>query len=224
MTRAVQLTVALMTLAICAPHSAEARPKRGAKRLAMAHFSVDSREVNVVASAKPVAKEGAVVVRLQHTDVPVCHLLIVNGSARKATKIMRAVRLPVCAAYRKEAKASRLSRVQLTNTRHAYRVQLLSKRMDAIAKGVEYRRFWGLYADMGTGMRAVFERTSTSFKSQVNKAINQAETCEAPAIVLGAKPTTLTIACNSESMLGGGLKKTRTTVRYHWSAGRFSLH
>lgn len=204
--------------------AAQARGKRGVKGLAMKHFSVGAREVSVIASTKSSGKGGAAIVRLQHTDVPVCQLLVLNAAPRKATSIVKAIRLRVCAAYGKEAKKARLTEVQLTNGRRAYRTNVLSRRMDAIAKGVETLRFWGIFADMGTGFRAVFERTSTSFKSQKNKAVNQAEECRPPAFPVGATPTTLTIACTSVRMLGGAATRKTSTVKYHWEAGRFLLN
>jgi hypothetical protein len=95
--------------------------------------------------------------------------------------------------------------------------------MDALAKGVETRRFWGIYASGGgDSVHAVFERTSTSFHSQANKAINQAEVCEAPVIASGDAPSTLSIACDTEAMLGHSLKKKHSTFNYVWQGNRFN--
>jgi hypothetical protein len=219
---AVVTTLSALAIGLVAA-PAHARAKRGVKSLAMKRFNVGSREVAVIASTKSSSKGGAAIVRLQHTDVPVCQLLVLNAAPRKATAIVKTIRLRVCAAYSKEAKKARLDEVQLTNGRRAFRASVLSRRMDAIAKGVETLRFWGLFADMGTGFRAVFERTSTSFKSQVNKAVNQAEECRPPAFPVGTSPTTLTIGCTSVRMLGGAATRKTATVAYHWEAGRFVL-
>ncbi len=212
-----------LVLAATAPE-ARARGARGVKKLAMKRFDCGAREVKVLGTAKAPGKGGAALVRLQNSDVPVCQLLILDGPPRRAKSVVRAVRLPVCAAYDKEARQAKLDVVPFTSRVSAYRVSVFSKRMDAIAKGVEKRRFWGLYADMGTGVGAVFERTSTSFKSQVNKAINQSEVCEAPTFSVADKPTKLSVQCVSETMLGGAATRKRTTVNYTWSGTRFSLH
>lgn len=217
------LTVVALAGVTVVTGPAVARTARGVKKLAMARFNVSAREIGIVAKANATSQGDAVVVRLLNTDVPVCQLLILDARAAAATKIVTAIRLPVCAAYTKESRDSRVTRVQLTNGRSAYRVNLNSRRMDAIAKGVETLALWGLYADMGTGFRAVFERTSTSFKSQVNNAVNQAETCSAPTFAVSVSPTTLTIACTTVRMLGGAATRKTATVPYQWQDGRFAL-
>lgn len=210
----------LVATFLVAPTLAEARSARGAKRLAMKRFDASSREVKVIAKHS----SGAAVVRLQTADVPVCHLLKLNGSPARATEILGSARLSVCASYDKEARAARLTQVSISERLKAYRVFILSKRMDAIAKGVEIRRMWALYKDSKQSVGKLFERTSTSFKSQVNKAINQSEVCEAPALTVGATPGPLTIKCATETMLGGAVKRKTNSYRYTWSAGMYVLN
>ncbi len=221
--RPATLALACVCLAMLAwtPQPAQAR----AKKLAMKHFDVGSRDVKVIASAKVPrrgAKVGAALVRLQDQAVPVCHLLILNAAPRSATRIVKAIRLPVCAAYDKHARAARLKRVDFTTSRGAYLVSVFSKRMDAIAKGAETRRFWGLYADHRSGAQAVFERTSTSFASHVNKEINQAEVCEAPVYAVSDRPSSLTIVCKTQTVLASAINTKTITFRYQWKNGRFA--
>ena len=47
----------------------------------------------------------------------------------------------------------------------------------------------------------------STFKSKSNRAFNQSESCEAPELAMGDKPTTLTMNCSLESMLEGHLTK-----------------
>jgi hypothetical protein len=223
MRRFVGVLFLLSTAAVAAtvpPSSATARGRDGGiKALAAAKLGIDARDVSVLATAEDNGK-GAALVRV-HSDVPRCHLLTFDGRPKAATAVEATVRLPVCAVYDKDARGAKLERVKLTSRQGAWRAYTDSKRMDALAKGVETRRFWGLYASGSAGFGAVFERTSTSFKSQANKAINQAEVCEAPALALGDSPSTLTITCDTEAMLGAALKKKRTTFAYRWSGSRF---
>ena len=208
----------------CAP--AHARVKRGAKHVAMEKFNAGPRELSVVATAQGPGKgnpESAALVRVQTADVAVCHLLILDAAAKVATKVLHSVRLPVCATYDKDARSGRLKRVALTTSRSAYLVSVYSKRMDSFAKGVETRRFWGLYADVGGGTKAVFERTSTSFTSHEDKNINQAEECKAPAYAVEDEPTLLTISCQIQTMLNGLPDRTHSEFQYRWQGGRFEL-
>ncbi|MEY3014999.1 MAG: hypothetical protein RIT45_3734 [Pseudomonadota bacterium] len=203
------------------PTPGHARGKGGAKALAMAHFSAGPREVAIIASATADGA-GAVVVRLAR-DVPVCHLLVLDAAPGRATEVKAAARLDVCAVYDKDAKSARLARVPLTSRHGAWRVFTESKRMDAMAKGVETRRLWALYSDRGGSLDNVFRRVSTSFQSKANRAVNSAERCDAPEFAVGDEPTTLQIGCETEAMLGDSLKKQRTTFRYTWSGSRFDL-
>lgn len=212
----------ILTTLPCTP--AQARAKRGAKHVAMQKFNASPREVSVVATAKGPGKgnpESAALVRVQTSDVAVCHLLILDGPAKAATKALHSVRLPVCAAYDKDARASRLVRIPLTTSRSAYRVSVYSKRMDSFAKGVETRRLWGLYASEGGRVQAVFERTSTSFASHEDKNINQSEECRAPTFAVEDEPSLLTISCEVQTMLNGLPDRTHSEFKYRWQGGRF---
>ncbi|HAN30687.1 MAG TPA: hypothetical protein DCQ06_03735 [Myxococcales bacterium] len=212
--------VLILIVGLCSiPHLVGARGARGAKKLAMKRFDASSREVKVIASHR----SGAALVRLQTGDVPVCHLMKLNTSPARATSVLNSVRLSTCATYDKEARSARLKEVKLTSRTKAYQVFILSKRMDAIAKGVEIRRMWGLYQATKERINRLFERTSTSFKSQVNKAINQSEVCEAPVIAQASTPGPLTLKCLTETMLGGAVKRKTNTYRYIWSEERYML-
>ncbi len=202
---------------------AEARSKRGVKKLAMKEFDAGSRDVSVMDTAKGSDRGGAALVRLTTSDVASCRLLILDKAPRKAKAIVKSLRMPVCPAYDKHARDGKLERVPFTTSRSAWRVRVGSKRVDALAKGVETRQFWGLYADIGRGTTPVFERTATSFESKANKAINQTEVCEAPVFPVGHEPTTLTVQCIARSMLGQAMTRKNVTHHYKWQHGRFSL-
>jgi len=220
----VHLRAFACALVICllgAIPAANAGPKRAIKKLAVRHFSVESRDARVIATASSPDKKRAALVRLQNNDVPVCHLLLISG--KRKLKLDKAIRLSVCAAYDKDARAAKLKRVPLTTHRDAWRVFVLSKRVDAMAKGLETRRFWGLYTNAGSLSSTVFERTSTSFKSKANRAVNQAEICDAPVFSVADAPTTLTMNCKTEAMLGGYIKRNTATFKYGWMGGRFIL-
>lgn len=199
----------------------QARPARGPKQLAMKQFDVSAREVTVVATAKADGRGGAALVRLQNVDVPTCHLLVFDVPPNAATQVAASARLPVCAAYDKDVRSGKLERVALTSSRSAWRVSVLSRRVDAMAKGVETRRLWALYADVGAGLTPIFERTSTSFDSKADKAINQAEVCDAPVFAVDDEPTSLTVQCDVDSMVGRYMRRKRSTFNYLWQGGRF---
>lgn len=202
--------------------TAAARSKSSVKKLAMAKFNVGKRDVSIIASAKGTTN-GAVIVRLKRTDVPTCHLLLLNAPPRRATKILKSFRTRVCAAYDKHAKKAKLKRVQLTSRHDAWRAYIHSVRADAIAKGAETRRSWALYSDGGATATRLFQRVSTSFKSKANSAVNQAETCEPPAYPVGDAPTTLTMTCKIEAQLESRVTTNTNVYSYVWKDGRFSL-
>ncbi len=205
------------------PSDGFARSKRGVKRLAMKRFDVGSRDVSVIATARSGTKGGAAIVRLKNADVPVCYLLLLDAAPRKAKAVKKAFRTGVCAAYDKHARSARLKSVALTTRRNAWRVFVLSKRVDALAKGQETRRLWALYSDDGAAAKTLFERTSTAFESKSNRAFNQAEVCEAPSFPVADTPTTLVMNCDSASTLEGRTTTKRNTFKYAWSTGRFVL-
>ncbi len=219
-THAPLLLAAVALTTMLAPNVGHARSKRGVKKAAMKRFSASSREVSVIATAKA-SSGGAAIVRLQNSDVPTCYLLVLNAPPKRATKIVKAFRTRVCAAYDKHARAAKLRHVPLTTRLSAWRVFVLSKRVDALAKGQETSRFWALYSDAGAASKSLFERTSTSFESKTNSAYNQAEVCQPPAFPVGDEPTTLTMTCDSESMLQGIVTRKRNVFQYAWKGGRF---
>ena len=216
------LAIAAATVLSLCPQDAQARGKRSVKKLAMAKFNLGSREVSVIASAKGTTN-GAVIVRLKRSDVPVCYVLLLDAPPRRATKILKSFRARVCAAYDKHAKKAKLRRVQLTNRHDAWRAYIHSVRADAIAKGAETLRFWGLYSDGGATATTLFERVSTSFKSKANSAVNQAEVCQPPAFPVGDEPSTLTMVCDNEAQLESRVTTTTNTYNYVWKSGRFNL-
>ncbi|MCB9740601.1 MAG: hypothetical protein H6747_15160 [Deltaproteobacteria bacterium] len=222
-TLAAPMVAATLLLApLLAPQPAQARSKSGPTALAMAHFDAGPREIGVIAQAQADG-EGAIVVRVLRTDVPVCHLLVLDAAPKRATAVKSAARLDVCAVYDKDAKRARLDHVPLTSRHGAWRVFTESKRMDAMAKGVETRQLWALYSDRSGSVENVFRRVSTSFQSKANRAVNLAERCEPPSFSVSDTPSSLSIDCDTEAMLGDSLKKKRSTFRYTWSGSRFDL-
>ena len=222
------MTARLPTVLLCAaftltavavtPNTADARGSRKLKKLAMKRFHVDSGEVSIVRKAPAKGMGSAAIARVERSEAPTCYLMVLDSSA---SKVKTTVRLPVCPAYGKHSRSAKLKAVPLTSHKQAWRVYLASKRVDMPARGGETRRLWGLYADMGTGTKKVFARTSTSFTSKVNKAVNQTEVCEAPQFPVGDEPTTLRLSCKTSAMLGITMDTRRTTLNYKWADGAF---
>lgn len=211
--------IASVAVLLFAASPAQARGSK-LKKLAMAKFDVGSRDVAIIATAKGPAS-GAVVVRLQNSDVAVCRLLVLDAPPKRATRIVKAFRLRVCAAYTKHAKATKLKRIALTTREDAWRVFVLSVRADALAKGAETRRLWAIYSDAKDNSKEVFNRVSTSFKSKANAAVNQAEVCDPPEFAVASAPTTLTLQCNNEARLESRTITKTNTYEYVWRGGRF---
>ncbi len=208
------------------PASATAGGRGGAAhKLAVAHLSAGPRDVTVLATADAGSGPGsAAIVRVDNGGgAPRCSLLVFEGRSSAPEKVVATERLSVCPAYDKDKQPAALQRVPLTERRSAWRVHLGSKRMDAMAGGVETRQLWTLVADTGSGLHAVFERTSTSFKGQKDTSANMAEVCEAPVLAMGSEPSTLSITCDTMAMLGAAAKKQRTTFQYTWQGDRFGL-
>lgn len=209
-----------------APTPALAGGRGGAAhKLAVAHLGAGAKDVTVLASADAGSSPGsAAIVRVDNGGgAPRCSLLVFEGRSAAPEKVVAAEKLSVCPAYDKDKQPAALERVPLTERRGAWRVHLGSKRMDAMAGGVETRQLWALVADTGSGMHVVFERTSTSFKGQKDASANSSEVCEAPVLPLGSEPSTLTITCDTMAMLGAAAKKQRSTFSYSWQGDRFGL-
>lgn len=224
------MRVRFLLLALAAgsltPLSASAGGRAGAAhKLAVSHLSASPRDVTVLASADAGSGPGsAAIVRVDNgSGAPRCSLLVFEGRSSAPEKVVATERLSVCPAYDKDKQPAKLERVPLTERRGAWRVHLGSKRMDALAGGVETRQLWALVADTGSGMKAVFERTSTSFKGQKDTSANMAEVCDAPVLAMGSEPSTLSINCDTMAMLGAAAKKQRSTFQYSWQGDRFGL-
>lgn len=217
-------------LTVCAcmalPATSQARSRRaksGVKKLAMERFSANPRDVKVIGTAEASGLGAAALVRVESIGAPACYLLHLDGTVRTATRVTQTLRLPVCAVYEKHARLGRLKAVKLTTRRSAFLVYLDSKRADIPAQGTESRRLWGIYAKQGEELAAVFERTSTSFESKKNKAVNQTEVCKAPDFVVGDEPTSLSVKCVNAAMHGPTMDRRESTVHYRWQDGRFVL-
>jgi hypothetical protein len=200
-------------------------------QLAADHLHRPLRDVAVLVTAVPAATEnvqgGAALVRVADGadgGNPTCHLLQLEGRPGAPGKVVSALQLSVCPRYDKDQKGAQLARVELSRKWSAWRVRVASQRMDTMAKGVETSVLWVLAADLadGAGVKAVFERTSTTFRSQEDIKQNQAESCEAPVLLVGDEPDGLAITCDTETMLGSLPKRQKSTFAYAWQGERYA--
>ncbi|MSP92984.1 MAG: hypothetical protein EXR79_14490 [Myxococcales bacterium] len=216
---------------------ATAAPKKGGPHpillAAAPRVQSDLRDLTLLATAVPDAKENrngsaALVRNDQGKDggLPACWLLGLEGRPATPGRVETVIKLPVCPAG--SPKGTELGRT-LLGKRAAWRVRLESARADTFAKGVESRVLWALAADPGegAGLKVVYERTSTTFKSRTDPGTNQLEQCEAPAVVNGSEPGSdddwpgLATTCETETMLGSMPKRERLTFRYQWMGDRY---
>jgi hypothetical protein len=196
--------------------------------LAAPAVRAEARDMTLIATAAPDAKENrngsAVLVRVdvgKDGGLPACWLLELLGRPATPGKITASFKLSVCPGG--PTKGSTLARVHLGGKRWAWRARIEAVRADTHAKGLETRVLWALAADLGEGQgtKLVLERTSTTFKSQKDPAVNQMEQCQAPEVVQGGGDDpnewpALVMACETETMLGTLPKRESATVRYVW--------
>ncbi len=228
--RAAVLGLAAASFA-AAPAALAAKPAAGhpvAKLLAEAE-GANLRDITVIAVAEPLEREhaagSAALVRLddgRDGGLPNCWLLELAGKPAGPVKIDAKTRLSVCPGG--PTKGAQLSRAALSKAQEAWLVRIEQVRYDSKGGGSEQSILWGLYGrPQGQGeTRALWERTSTTFKSRTDPTVNQAEVCQAPQIdASGQEPGPIAIQCDTETMLGKLPKRAKQTFRSAWSGDRY---
>ncbi|MBM4342040.1 MAG: hypothetical protein FJ100_01490 [Deltaproteobacteria bacterium] len=196
-------------------------------RLAAEAFSGNAKDIALLAVANPLDRESsegsAALVRLddgRDGGLPTCYLLELQGKPYSPGRIAAQQRMSVCPAG--APKGAQLSRVALSGRHEAWQVRLESARYDSKAGGGETAAFWGLFARQGGDLRSLWERTSTTFKSKGDVALNQSEVCGAPQIVAGSQePDSVTVVCDTETMAGKLPKRARLTFKSSWAGDRY---
>ncbi len=197
-------------------------------KLAAEFLKANPKDVRVLATSAPMAEEpgGGALVRVDDGadgGNPICYLLQLAGRPASPAKIDASLKFAVCPRA-DQGKTSHLERISL-GRRNAWLLRLDSMRWDSMAKGGESQLYWAIATDMGdgAGLRSVFERTSTGFKSKDQPALNQSEICQAPKVTISAgEPQGATIACEVDAMLGTQVKRTQTTFSYMWDGSQFA--
>jgi len=214
---------------LCVPAAAGQKPVT-LQALCANHFHVAARDVSVMATAVPLAREGspgsAALVRIADGSDggnPTCHLLLLAGRPSGPGLVQEALRLDTCPHYDRDKKSALLSRVALGANRAAWQMRLQSQRMDAIAKGVEGQQLWAMAAkdSAETPLKLIWSFLSTSFTSQGDARMNQSETCETPVIQGGSEVQGLTLTCDTMAMLGSLPKRERIVRKFRWTGEDF---
>lgn len=197
-------------------------------KLAAEYLKAHPKDVRVLVASAGLGDEtgGAALVRLDDGadgGNPVCYLLTTAGRPSSPAKIENAARFQVCPRA-DQGKQTHLERINL-GRRNGWLMRLDSQRWDSMAKGGEFQLYWAITADLGdgAGLRPVFERTSTAFKSKDNPALNQSEVCKAPVVTVSAgEPQGASIACEIEGMHDHIVKKSSQTFNYMWDGSQFA--
>ena len=197
-------------------------------KMAAEQLLVSVKDVRVLTSAAPMPEEagGAMLVRADDGSDggnPICYLMLLAGRPATPARIEATLKFQVCPRA-DQGKNTLLQRVNL-GRRNAWLLRLEASRYDTLAKGGELQSYWAMATDMGdgAGLRPVFERQSTTFKSKEQAAVNQSEMCKEPKVQISAgEPQGLTILCDVEAMLGTQLKRTQTTFGYMWDGSQFA--
>ncbi|MSQ81934.1 MAG: hypothetical protein EXR77_03335 [Myxococcales bacterium] len=224
---------AVLTLLLVVPVSAHAGKKSASAsghpvvRLAAQALGGNVRDIALLAVAVPLEREkadgSAALVRLddgRDGGLPTCYLLELAGKPYGPNKIEAQQRMSVCPAG--PPKGAQLSRVAISGRHEAWQVRLESARYDTKAQGGEMAVFWGLLVRSGSEIKSLWERTSTTFKSKTDVALNQAEVCTPPQITVGGQePDLVTVHCDSETMAGKLPKRAKLTFKSSWAGDRF---
>ncbi len=199
-----------------------------AKLLAEAE-SANLRDITVIAVAEPLEREhssgSAALVRLddgRDGGLPNCWLVELAGRSSAPGKIDAKMRLSVCPGG--STKGAQLVRAPLSKAMEAWQVRLEQIRYDSKGGGSEQSILWGLYGKTqgDTEARALWERTSTTFKSRTDPTVNQSEVCQAPQLdATGQEPGPIAIQCDTETTLGKLPKRAKQTFRSVWSGNRY---
>ena len=197
-------------------------------KLAAEYFHAHPKDLKILATAAALAEEpgGAALVRVDDGSDggnPVCHLVTLAGRPGSPAKIEASLKYQTCPRA-DQGKTTLLQRVNMGH-KNAWLVRLDSLRYDSMAKGGEAQLLWAVSTDMGdgAGLRNVFERLSTAFRSKEMAAVNTSEVCKQPEIKVSAgEPQGLNIACELESMMGTLVKRSQQTFAYMWDGSSFS--
>ncbi len=224
------LTIAMLLLTVPALAKEAPAGKAGPAlaKMAAEYLKANPKDLRVLATAAPLPEEpgGGALVRIDDGadgGNPICYLLTLAGRPSSPARIEASLRFTVCPRA-DQGKTSRLERISL-GRRNAWLLRLDSARWDAMAKGGEAQLYWAMATDMGdgAGLRAVFERTSTTFKSKDQPALNQSEICKAPTVTISAgEPQGANIVCDIEAMHDHLVKKSQQTFSYMWDGSQFA--
>lgn len=191
--------------------------------------SANLRDITVITVAEPLEREhasgSAALVRLddgRDGGLPNCWLVELAGRPAAPGKIDAKLRLSVCPSG--STKGAQLARAPLSKSMEVWQVRLEQLRFDSKGGGSEQSILWGLYGKTqgDAEARALWERTSTTFKSRTDPTVNQSEVCQAPQLdASGQEPGPIAIECNTETMLGKLPKRAKQTFRSAWSGNRY---
>jgi len=229
--RAMSIACAVLCVATPAEATRPATAGHPVTRLAAQHLGASLRDLTLIATALPLERErsdgSAALVRLddgRDGGLPSCYLLDLAGRPFAPGKVEAHLRLSVCPSG--PVKAAQLARVALSAKHEAWQVRVEAARYDNKAQGAETAVLWGLYGRYGTAeVRALWERTSTTFRSKTDPGMNQAETCAAPQIAAGGQePASVAVECDTETTLGKLPKRARQTFRSNWVGDRYSMN
>ena len=220
------MVVLLIATPALAKDSTKASPALA--KLAAEYLKAHPKDVRVLAASAGLAEEtgGGALVRVDDGadgGNPICYLLATAGRPSSPARIDASAKFTVCPRA-DQGKTTHLERISL-GRRNGWLMRLESQRWDSMAKGGESQLYWAIASDLGdgAGLRPVFERTSTAFKSKENAALNQAEVCKAPVVTLSAgEPQGASITCDIEGMHDRTVKKSQQTFGYMWDGSQFS--
>jgi hypothetical protein len=218
----------LLTTPAFAKGAASAKASPALAKLAAEYLKANPKDVRVLVAAAGMAEEpgGGALVRVDDGadgGNPICYLLTLAGRPSSPARIDASLKFAVCPRA-DQGKTSRLERMNL-GRRNAWLLRLDSARWDSMAKGGESALYWAIATDMGdgAGLRPVFERTSTTFKSKDQAALNQSEICKTPTVAISAgEPQGASIVCDVESMMGTLAKRSEMTFGYMWDGSQFA--
>lgn len=218
----------LMSVPALAKGPAPAKGGAALGKLVAEYLKANPKDVRILASAAGLADEagGGTLVRVDDGadgGNPVCYLLLLAGRPASPARVDASLKFAVCPRA-DQGKTSLLQRINI-GKRNAWLLRLESARWDTNAKGGESQLYWAIATDMGdgAGLRTVFERTSTTFKSKDQPALNQSEVCDAPTVAISAgEPQGASIACKVETMIGTLPKRAEQTFGYMWDGSQFA--
>ncbi len=222
------ISMLLLTVPVVAHAAPTAKAGPALAKLAAEYLKANVKDVRVLITAAPLADEagGGALVRVDDGadgGNPICYLLATAGRPSSPAKIDASYKFAVCPRA-DQGKTTLLSRINL-GRRNGWLLRLEAARWDSMAKGGEAQLYWAIAADLGdgAGLRPVFERTSTTFKSKDQPALNQSEVCKTPTVTISAgEPQGASITCDIETMHDHIVKKSQQTFSYMWDGSQFA--